>query len=270
MARTPYISSASEAADRQSVRGRSAARLVGEARRQLVYELISGVSGLMLALFMWGHMFFVASILVGTRGFDWLAETLEITYVAQPTVIIIFALFVIHAAMASRKIPAQLRERRRFAHLAKELHDSERQWLAGSDASTLKPHVESWLWIWQVRTGMIMLVLGSFHLILIGLDIFTAQFGDRVGIEAATSMARTAGGLVWVYGVLLLCVEFHAGIGLYRLAIKWGGGARLSRSSLWRIEKFLFWFFLGLGLVVLLVLAQVLPPPLAFLLGNTG
>ena len=232
--------------------------------------MVSGVSGLFLALFMWGHMFFVASILVGTRGFDWLAEMLEITYVAQPTVVIIFALFVIHAAMASRKIPAQLRERRRFAHLAKELRDSERQWTAKDPETALKPHVESWLWIWQVRTGMIMLVLGSFHLILIGLDIFTAQFGDRIGIEAATSMARTAGGLVWVYGVLLLCVEFHAGIGLYRLAIKWGGGARLSRTTLWRIEKFLFWFFLGLGFLVLLVLAKLIPPPLGFLLGTAA
>ncbi len=270
MTRTPYTSSASEALDRQSARGQPAANDIGEARRQVIYELISGTSGLFLALFMWGHMFFVASILLGTRGFDWLAEALEVTYVAQPTVVIIFALFVVHAAMASRKIPAQLRERRRFAQLARELRDSERQWTTAGKPDALKPHVESWLWIWQVRTGMVMLVLGSFHLILIGLDIFTAQFGDRVGIEAATSMARTAGGLVWVYGVLLLCVEFHAGIGLYRLAIKWGGGARLSRSALWRIEKFLFWFFLGLGLVVLLVLAEVFPPPLAFLLGNAA
>ncbi len=268
MARSPYISSAAEAVDRQSVRGRADATWPAESRRQVIYELISGLSGLALALFMWGHMFFVASILLGTRGFDWLAEALEVTYIAQPTVVIIFALFVIHAALAARKIPAQLRERRRFAHLAKELRDSERQWRNIGPDGVLKPHVESWLWIWQVRTGMIMLVLGSFHLVLIGLDIFTTLFGDRAGIEAATSMARTAGGLVWVYGVLLLCVEFHAGIGLYRLAIKWGAGARLSRTALWRVEKFLFWFFLGLGLVVLLVLAEIIPPPLGFILGS--
>ena len=136
----------------------------------------------------------------------------------------------LHAALAARKIPAQLRERRRFAHLAKELRDSEQRWTSIGEDAVLKPHVESWLWIWQVRTGMVMLVLGSFHLVLIGIDIFTPLFGERPGIEAATSMARTAGGLVWVYGVLLLCVEFHAGIGLYRLAIKWGAGARLGRT----------------------------------------
>jgi fumarate reductase subunit C len=268
MARSPYISSAAQTMDRQSVRGRPGAAWVAESRRQVVYELISGASGLMLALFMWGHMFFVASILLGTRGFDWLAETLEITYVAQPTVIIIFALFVIHAALAARKIPAQLRERRRFAHLAKELRDSEDRWTSVGEDAVLRPHVESWLWIWQVRTGMVMLILGSFHLVLIGIDVFTPLFGERHGIEAATSMARTAGGLVWVYGVLLLCVEFHAGIGLYRLAIKWGVGARLGRATLFRIEKFLFWFFIGLGLLVLLVLAEVIPPPLGFILGG--
>ena len=88
---------------------------VREARRQLRYELVSGVSGGMLALFMWGHMLFVASILTGERGFDWLASSLEHVYIAQPTVIAISVLFLVHAVMASRKIPAQLRERRRKA-----------------------------------------------------------------------------------------------------------------------------------------------------------
>ena len=76
------------------------------AKRQLTYEIVSGGTGLILALFMWCHMFFVGSILLGERGFDWLAEALEVTYVAQPTVIIILALFVIHAVFAARKIPA--------------------------------------------------------------------------------------------------------------------------------------------------------------------
>ena len=236
-----------------------------EARRQLLYELTSGISGAILAFFMWGHMFFVGSILLGTRGFDWLADGLERIYVAQPTVVIIFALFVIHAAFAARKIPSQLRERRRFFRLGRELRRAPRQWLAEAGSEPLKPHVESWLWIWQVRTGMIILVLGSFHLVLMLLDIFTGLFGDRVGIEAASSMARTGAGLFWLYGLLLVCVEFHAGVGLYRLAVKWGVGARLSRATLWRVEHFLFWFFIGLGVLVLAVLAGWIPPPLGFL-----
>lgn len=224
-----------------------------DARRQLVYELLSGGSGLLLALFMWGHMVLVGSILTGERGFDWMATVLEDYYVAQPTVVVILALFLLHAVLASRKIPAQLRERKRMLSLARGL----------------SPHDESLLWIWQVRTGMVVLVLGSFHILLLGLDVLTSLFGERAGIEAATSLARVQAGLWIPYAVLLLCVEFHASIGLYRLAIKWGAGASLSRRTLRRIEGILLWFFLGLGVVILLVLAGVLPPPFEFLITGT-
>ncbi len=226
------------------------------ASTELYFELISGASGLVLALFMWGHMILVGSILTGERGLNWLATMLEDYYIAQPTVVFIFLLFVIHAVMASRKIPAQLEERREVIKLGRALKNS----------SVSGPHVESMLWIWQVRTGMIMLVLGSFHLILLGIDVLTPLFGERVGIEAATSMARVSAGLWLPYAVLLVCVEFHAGVGLYRLAVKWGAGAWLSRPVLRIIEHILLWFFLGLGVVILLVLAGILSPPLAFLL----
>lgn len=101
--------------------------LRSDARKQVVYELISGGTGLVLALFMWGHIVFVGSILTGRRGFDWLATTLEDYYIAQPTVAAIFALFLIHAVFAARKIPAQLRERRQVRELAKGLRASGRE-----------------------------------------------------------------------------------------------------------------------------------------------
>ena len=227
-----------------------------DASLELYFELASGASGLALALFMWGHMILVGSILTGERGLNWMATMLEDYYVAQPTVVFIFLLFLIHAVMASRKIPAQLAERREFIKLGRGL----------KNPGASKPHVESMLWIWQVRTGMIVLVLGSFHVILLSIDVLTSLFGDRVGIEAVTSMARVSSGLWLPYAVLLICVEFHAGIGLYRLAVKWGAGTWLSRPVLRIIEHILLWFFLGLGIVVLLVLAGILSPPLAFLL----
>ena len=235
---------------------KSVATSARNASTELYFELVSGASGLVLALFMWGHMILVGSILTGERGLNWMATMLEDYYIAQPTVVFIFLLFVIHAVMASRKIPAQLEERREVIKLGRALKKS----------SVSGPHVESMLWIWQVRTGMIMLVLGSFHLILLGIDVLTPLFGERVGIEAATSMARVSAGLWMPYAVLLVCVEFHAGVGLYRLAVKWGAGAWLSRPVLRIIEHILLWFFLGLGVVILLVLAGILSPPLAFLL----
>ena len=230
------------------------------ASRQLAYEIISGGSGLVLALFMWGHMILVGSILTGERGFDWMATMLEDYYIAQPTVLFIFVLFLIHAVIASRKIPAQLDERRQLIKLGKDLKRS----------SGFDPHTESLLWIWQVRTGMVVLVLGSFHPILQGLDLLTPLFGERLGLEAITSLARVQAGLWLPYAVLLICVEFHAGVGLYRLAVKWSVGAFLTRKTLRVLEHLLLWFFLGLGIAILLVLAGLLPPPLAFLLAGSA
>ena len=239
----------------------AAARPAADARAQLRYEIASGASGLALAIFMWGHMLLVGSILLGARGFDGLANWLEQVWIAQPTVVGVLVLFLVHAALASRKIPAQLRERRRMTELARGLQRS-----AGREGSVFQPHLESMLWIWQVRTGMVILVLGSFHVLLVGVDVLTPMFGERIGIEAATSTARVRGGLWPVYAVLLLAVEFHASVGLYRLFVKWGVGARLSRRTLHRLERVVFWVILGLGVLTLAVLAGVLEPPLAFLL----
>jgi fumarate reductase subunit C len=209
-------------------------------------------------------MVLVGSILTGERGFDWLAGGLEHIYVAQPTVLAITFLFLLHGALASRKIPSQLRQRRKMKELARGLR-------SGGDSPSpaalrFEPHIESSLWIWQVRTGMVVLVLGSFHLVLVGIDVLTPLFGERVGIEASSTMARVGSGLWVIYAVLLVCVEFHASVGLYRLAVKWGFGSRLSRRMLLRLERAVFVVFLGLGLVTLTVLAGWVDPPLAFLL----
>ena len=237
------------------------------ARSQLIYEVISGVSGLLLALFMWGHVILVGSILTGERGFDWMATMLEDYYIAQPTVFAIFTLFIVHAVFASRKIPAQLRERKRMIQLARGLRNSGREYVATrTEYSPFRPHTESMLWIWQVRTGMVMLVLGSFHLVLLGLDIFTPLYGEIAGIESQTSMARVGAGLWLPYAVLLICVEFHASVGLYRLAIKWGADLWMSRKTMHRLEQVIFWVVLGLGGLTLVVLAGWIDPPLQFLL----
>lgn len=246
---------------------KSAAVKARDARKQLYYELASGGSGLALALFMWGHMVLVGSILTGERGFNWLATMLEDYYIAQPTVIAIFVLFVLHAALAARKIPSQLRERKRILALAKGLSRSGREKVVTrTEHSPFRPHVESMLWIWQVRTGLVMLVLGSFHLVLMGMDILTPVYGEIAGIESGTSMARVSAGLWLPYAVLLLCVEFHASVGLYRLAIKWGADLWMSRQTMHYIERIIFWAILGLGGVTLVVLAGWMDPPLAFLL----
>ncbi len=168
-------------------------------------------------------------------------------------------IFLAHAALASRKIPAQLRERRALKQVGASL---------AARGTGFHPHLESSLWPWQVWTGMVLLVFGSFHLVLVGLDVLTPLFGERTGIEASTTTARVRGGLWIVYAVLLVCVEFHASVGLYRFAVKWGVGARLGRRTLLWIERTLLFGFLGLGAVTLVVLGGWMDPPLAFLLEN--
>ncbi len=242
---------------------------IDDAKRELTFELISGASGLVLALFMWGHVILVGSILTGARGFDWLASSLERYYIAQPTVIVIFILFLVHAVFASRKIPARLRERRAFLDLSKDLQTRSQRRRSDGHLGGFAPHTESMLWIWQVRTGMVVLVLASFHLVLLMIDVLTPMFGEQAGIESATTLARVSGGLWLPYAILLLCVEFHASVGLYRLAVKWGAGNLLSRSTLHLLEQFIFWVVLVLGFVTLLVLAGVMAPPLEFLLSES-
>lgn len=234
----------------------------------MLWELISGASGLALALFMWGHLLLVGSILLGARGFDALAGWLEDTYIAQPTVVIISIIFIVHALYAGRKIPARIAERKRMTDLARDLKRSGRSLPPEAGDTAFTPHLDSMLWIWQVRTGLVILVLGSFHVGLLTVDVLTPLWGDRAGIESATTLARVGGGLWLMYGVLLVAVEFHASVGLYRLAVKWGAGSRLRRSTLRAIEHVLLWVVLGLGGLTLFVLAGWLPPPLAFLLGG--
>jgi fumarate reductase subunit C len=115
---------------------------------------------------------------------------------------------------------------------------------------------------------MIILVLASFHLIMIAVDVLTATLAGEPGIYAERTLARVQHGLWPLYAVLLVCVEFHASVGLYRLAVKWGALAKLPRPLLRRIEHVLLWTFLGLGILTLIVLAGWLPPPFAFLLGD--
>lgn len=237
---------------------------IAAARRELAWELVSGGTGFALTVFIWLHVFDVGSLLFGPQGFDRLAEFLEGLYIAQPIVVVITLLFLVHAVAAARKIPARVRERRRFNRLARELAKAQRGW-AGGDGRE-RPHEDSRLWVWQVRTGMLILVLGSFHIGLATVDTFTDFWGARHGMEAATTMERVAGGLAWFYFVLLVLLAIHSSAGIYRLAVKWGVAARRSRPALKRFARLFGIAFLAAGLVVLAVMAGWLPAPFAFLL----
>jgi fumarate reductase subunit C len=248
-----------------------------KAKRQWKLDAISTGTGVFLALFMWGHMFFVSSILTGERGFNWISDLFEHYWLAQPTLVVVTIVFFVHFVTASRKIPAKLAERKRVKKLGDDISSSEWKFSKEDrkELEKIRPHKETSLWIWQVRSGMVILALGSVHLFVVMADVVERTFniGEGLGINAAETMDRVQGGMWILYAVLLFAVEVHAGIGLYRVTVKWGLGAkipfigkRITRGMAQKMERIVLWFFLIIGFITLLVMARVIPPPLEFLL----
>ena len=85
-------------------------------------DLVQSASGLVLGLFMWGHMFFVSSILV-SKDFMWTITKMFEGYfffgkafpgIVSVIVFGIFVLIVLHAFLAMRKFPTNYRQYRMF------------------------------------------------------------------------------------------------------------------------------------------------------------
>jgi fumarate reductase subunit C len=104
-------------------------------------------------------------------------------------------------------------------------------------------HGDSTLWIWQVYTGFLMFFLASAH--LYQMFVWPQDIDPYL-----TSHRIWSDGLWPFYLALLLAVELHGGIGLYRLAVKWGW-PNASREALRKVKWALTGFFLILGLVTL-------------------
>ena len=202
-------------------------------------DWLQSVSGLILALFMWGHMFFVSSILLGRDAMWTVTKFFEgyfvfgrsFPWVVSIVVAGIFALVVVHAMLAVRKFPIDYRQYRSFR-----------------DHMGAMKHGETTLWFWQVLTGFALFFLASIHLYI----MLTRP--ERIGpFESAD---RVWSDHFWpLYLVLLFAVELHGGIGLYRLAVKWGWFAGADPDVTRRRLKTLKWaltvFFLVLGLATL-------------------
>jgi fumarate reductase subunit C len=114
-------------------------------------------------------------------------------------------------------------------------------------AGTMK-HADTTLWWWQVVTGFAMFFLASIHL--------HAMLTRPERIGPFESADRVWSDHYWpLYLVLLLAVELHGGIGLYRLAVKWGwfagGDANATRKRLKRLKWAITGVLLALGLVTL-------------------
>ena len=196
-------------------------------------------TGLILALFMWGHMFFVSSILLGKDAMWAVTKMFEGYFFfdrAYPGIVAavvagVIVLFVAHAALALRKFPS-----------------SYRQYQAFRTHQKLLRHSDTSLWFWQVFTGFALFFLASVHL-------YIMLTGPHL-IGPYASADRVWSDTMWpLYILLLLAVEFHGGIGLYRLCVKWGWfagkDAEATRANLKKLKWALTIFFLVLGFATL-------------------
>ena len=184
------------------------------------------LTGAGLILFMWSHMIMVASVILGPGVMNALAGFLEEYYMAQVGGPIVAFIFLLHFVLAARKVPFRTEQQSTIWKFSRQLR-----------------HTDTWLWMIQAFTAMIILIMGSVHMWTVLSDF---------PITAAKSAARVQGGFWLVFYLILLpTVELHVGIGFYRIAVKWGFVRRKRRKGFKRFENILTAIFIAIGLVAL-------------------
>ncbi len=169
-------------------------------------DFTQSVTGLILAIFIMGHILFEASILISNEamykvtimfeGYYFFGETYPgiITFLAGA----ISVIFIVHAAIALRKFPDNYRQ-----------HKIMKEHVIGMK------HEDTSLWIIQLTSGFIMFFIGSVHLYIMMAE------PSNIG-PFASSFRVVHEHMGPLYFLLLISVISHAFIGLYRLAMKWG------------------------------------------------
>lgn len=206
-------------------------------------DFIQSATGLILGLFMWGHMFFVATILISSDFMYSVAKMFEGNFIfGEPKpwlvsciVFIIFVIFMVHAGLAVRKFPINFRQY--------QILRTQMKMIKHSDTN---------LWFVQFITGFMLFFFASFHL---GMMFFYPHTIDPYG--SGERMLQ-----MWpFYLILLFAVELHGGIGLYRLCVKWGWfegkDAKKSRKRLKTLKWAVSAFFIILGLLTMMAYIKV-------------
>lgn len=198
-------------------------------------DLTQSITGLILGLFIMGHILFEASILISNEmmykvtimfeGYYFFGETYPgiVSFLAAA----IFVIFIVHAAIALRKIPDNYRQ-----------HQIMKKHVIGMK------HEDTSLWIIQLTTGFIMFFIGSVHLYIMMAE------PSNIG-PFASSFRVVHEHMGPLYFLLLLSVISHAFIGLYRLALKWGfmegQSTKVSRARFKLLMKSLIVVYIVVG-----------------------
>lgn len=190
-------------------------------------DWIQMLSGASLILFMWCHMILVSSVVISPALMNGIAHFFEATGMAQVGGPLIFLVFLAHFVLAARKIPFRFDGQKTIWQHAKMMR-----------------HGDTWLWVVQAVSAMIILIMGSIHIWVVLTDL---------PITAAKSAARIQGGFWAVFYLFLLpLVELHVGIGFYRIAVKWGFIKDKDRAGFKRGENMLTLIFIGIGVITLI------------------
>ncbi|GIU24081.1 fumarate reductase [Shewanella colwelliana] len=202
-------------------------------------DMSQSLSGVILAVFLWTHLVLVSSILLGEDAMTFVAKTMELSFLSEdghgyPWVVSLIAIGVgllasIHVLVAMHKLPLSLQQQRALRQQMSVIN-----------------HGDTKLWVWQAITGVGILLLLPVHLWLIG------SAPETIGPAGSADRIWNQG--VWmVYLPLLLCVELHAAIGIYRVAIKWGSERALnSRDRIKKIKTIVSVVFVVIGIASLL------------------
>ncbi|MDR3325885.1 MAG: hypothetical protein LBS66_00995 [Rhodospirillaceae bacterium] len=184
-------------------------------------------SGVILILFMWAHLCLVSSVIISPSIMNAIANFFEETglvYVCGPGILLILFL---HFILASRKIPWTTKQQTAMWANAKRMH-----------------HKDTWLWMIQVGTAMVILIMGATHIWVVLTDL---------PITATKSAMRIQSGTWFVFYLILLpLVELHVGIGFYRIMIKWGFLSRTNRKGFHAKENILTIIMITIGLITLM------------------
>ncbi|WP_165822673.1 succinate dehydrogenase [Paenibacillus montanisoli] len=190
-------------------------------KADLLTELVQTVSGLLLVGFLWTHMLFVGSILLGVEAFNRLADFMEQFRLLDIAVVFVILTAGAHVGAVLRRIPSRWQEQK----------------IVWKHARTIK-HNDTWSWIFQAVTGSAMLILITIH-------VFVVVYA---GIDSKLSADRVHSWMLAFYAVLLVLAEYHASVGLYRALVKWGV---VKRHSLKRVLTVITICTIGLGLASL-------------------
>ncbi|QCD52149.1 fumarate reductase cytochrome b subunit [Campylobacter sp. RM16192] len=208
-----------------------------KSRCPAVWDRWQSITGFILACFILCHMVFTSTILLGKDAFNAVVGFAEAKFlfgeatwwITNVIAAVIFVVFIAHAFLAMRKFPANFRQYLMFIGHKKRMK-----------------HLDTTLWWFQFLTGFALFFAASGHLV----DIV---FGGHI---TADSSAANFARLEIFYLALLVFMVVHAGVGMYRLYVKWVSIEGASRQEMLakrnKARTIIFAVFGGLALIALI------------------